>query len=220
MEMGNGKESTTSNSRTLNCGESMAPCSAHPRATHSEAFRVRPGTRLKKASSCVEMNGMREALPTSSTAEMSAGTRPASDMAWMTGPMSRSSRPLDSSSILTRVMDDLTSTSSMMLSMARGASGLALNTFFIFSMARRRRSDARALDLMSIFLLALNSSQKWSNMAWSKALPPRLRSNPVDITLSCDFVKRTTHTCSAECPTSTKTTFEGVSVNSAVLKMP
>mmetsp|Transcript_355 Transcript_355/g.806 ORF Transcript_355/g.806 Transcript_355/m.806 type:complete len:643 (+) Transcript_355:899-2827(+) len=219
-DTGYGKVSTTSNSRTLNCGLSMAPCSAHPRATHSDAFSVRPGTMPKNASSCAGMKGMREPLPTSSTALMSAGTRPASDMAVVTGPMSLASRPWDSSSILSRVMDDFTSFSSMMHSMAMFASGLALRIFFIFSMAIIRRRDARALVLMSSFCFSMNSAQKCPNMAWSKARPPRLRSNPVASTLSWLLVNRTTHTCSAECPTSTNTTLVGSSPNSAVLKMP
>ena len=37
---GNANASMTSNSRTLNNGESMAPCNAHPLATDSEAFNV------------------------------------------------------------------------------------------------------------------------------------------------------------------------------------
>ena len=49
--------------------------------------------------------------------------------------------------------------------MESGASGLEERIFFIFSTATRRRRDARALDLMSIFLLSLNSAQKWSNIA-------------------------------------------------------
>mmetsp|Transcript_7090 Transcript_7090/g.21406 ORF Transcript_7090/g.21406 Transcript_7090/m.21406 type:complete len:275 (+) Transcript_7090:713-1537(+) len=38
--IGNANASMTSNSRTLNNGESMAPCNAHPLATDSEAFNV------------------------------------------------------------------------------------------------------------------------------------------------------------------------------------
>mmetsp|Transcript_12507 Transcript_12507/g.44976 ORF Transcript_12507/g.44976 Transcript_12507/m.44976 type:complete len:349 (-) Transcript_12507:876-1922(-) len=159
-DTGYGNESTTSKSRTLNCGESIAPWSAHPLATHSLALSVRPGTCPKNASSCAEMNGIRDALPTSSTAAMSSGTSPASLIAVVTGPMSFSSKPWESSSIFSRVMDDLTSTSSMMHSTLMGASGLALRIFFIFSIAIFKRNDARALDLMSILCFAPNSSQK------------------------------------------------------------
>mmetsp|Transcript_12771 Transcript_12771/g.54093 ORF Transcript_12771/g.54093 Transcript_12771/m.54093 type:complete len:243 (+) Transcript_12771:1533-2261(+) len=166
------------------------------------------------------MKGMRDALPTSSTALTSAGIMPASDMAFLTGSIMRSRSAEESSSIFSRVILELTSTSSMMHSMLSGASGFAERTFLIFSTAVRRRSVARALDLMSIFLVALNSSQKWSIIAWSKEEPPRLRSKPVARTLSCALVKRTTQTCKEEAPTSTKTTLWGSSPNSAVLKIP
>mmetsp|Transcript_7923 Transcript_7923/g.21920 ORF Transcript_7923/g.21920 Transcript_7923/m.21920 type:complete len:275 (+) Transcript_7923:1447-2271(+) len=198
----------------------MAPWSAQPRATHSEALRVLEQGCLKKASSCEEMKGMRAALPTSSTDLMSSGIMPASDMAFLTGSIMRSRRSEDSSSIFSRVIFDATSVSSMMHSMLIGASGLAEITFFIFSTAVRSLCCARALVLMSIFLEALNSSQKWSIIVWSKDEPPRLRSYPVARTLSCDFVNLTTQTCMAEAPTSTNTTLWGSSPNSAVLKIP
>mmetsp|Transcript_14967 Transcript_14967/g.64135 ORF Transcript_14967/g.64135 Transcript_14967/m.64135 type:complete len:686 (+) Transcript_14967:466-2523(+) len=217
---GYGNESTTSKSRTLNWGESIAPCKAHPRATHSDALSVREQVIPKNASSCAEMKGMREAFPTSSTALTSAGVMPASAMALCTGVIMRSSRSWDRPSMTSRVMLDRTSWSSIRHSMESGASGLEERIFFIFSTAMRRRRDARALDLMSIFLLSLNSAQKWSNIAWSNALPPRLRSNAVARIFKPALVKRTTHTCSAECPTSTNTTLCGSSPNSAVLKMP
>ena len=130
----------------------------------------------KNASSCAGMKGMREAFPTSSTALTSAGVMPASAMALCTGVIMRSSRSLESSSILSRVMLDRTSWSSIRHSIESGASGLEERIFFIFSTATRRRRDARALDLMSIFFVSWNSAQKWSNIAWSNALPPRLRS--------------------------------------------
>ena len=44
--------------------------------------------------------------------------------------------------------------------MLSGASGFEERIFFIFSMAVFKRSDARALERMSIFFDALNSSQK------------------------------------------------------------
>mmetsp|Transcript_11923 Transcript_11923/g.44348 ORF Transcript_11923/g.44348 Transcript_11923/m.44348 type:complete len:300 (-) Transcript_11923:878-1777(-) len=164
-DTGKGKESITSKSRTLNWGESIAPCSAHPRATHSLALSVREHSMPKKDCSCVGMKGILDAFPTSSTALMSSGVIPLSDIALITGAMSASSRCLVSSSIFSRVIDDRTSLSSIRHSMLIGASGFEDRTFFIFSTAMRSLRLARAFDLTSIFWLTLNSSQKWSKMA-------------------------------------------------------
>ena len=49
--------------------------------------------------------------------------------------------------------------------MEKGHSGLLLSTFFVFSHARRRRSDARGFDLASSFVFAFHSSAKWLNSA-------------------------------------------------------
>ena len=57
-------------------------------------------------------------------------------------------------------------------------------------------------------------------MTSSKFLPPKLRSNPVERIFNPFFVNCATHTCIELCPTSTKHTLTGSSVNSDVLKMP
>mmetsp|Transcript_15720 Transcript_15720/g.37953 ORF Transcript_15720/g.37953 Transcript_15720/m.37953 type:complete len:215 (+) Transcript_15720:241-885(+) len=67
--------STTSNSRTLNMGLSIAACRQHPRATASSAFRVRlncSGCRLNFAPTNRWKNGTRLAPPTISTVLISS----------------------------------------------------------------------------------------------------------------------------------------------------
>mmetsp|Transcript_4019 Transcript_4019/g.11229 ORF Transcript_4019/g.11229 Transcript_4019/m.11229 type:complete len:242 (+) Transcript_4019:1364-2089(+) len=212
-----GKASCTSNSRTLNTGESMAHCRAQPRLTTSDAFSVRLGSLPKNPVSALKMAGTRAPQPTSSTEARSSRVRPASvSTAWQGERMScRRSEHMASKS--SRVILPRTSLSSIKHSSATGASLLMDSTFLALVSSFLSLRDARAWVFTSILNLSLNSAAKCSKSFSSKFLPPSLWSHAWASTFSCPFLKATAQICSAQCPTSTKTTFSGLSSGRSVL---
>mmetsp|Transcript_42 Transcript_42/g.101 ORF Transcript_42/g.101 Transcript_42/m.101 type:complete len:285 (-) Transcript_42:1003-1857(-) len=103
-ERGKGYASCTSNSRTLNAGDSMAPWRAQPRATDSEALRVRRISWPNTLSMVLITAGMRDALPTTSTALRSDCARPDSFRQSSRGVLTRPRASAAISSSFSRVI--------------------------------------------------------------------------------------------------------------------
>jgi hypothetical protein len=129
-------------------------CRAQPRATDSDELSVRHTSFLKKVSTVLTTAGMRLALPTSSTDEMSSTHSPLSMRHCASGASTRESAAIAISSSFSRVMEEAKSVSSIRHSTFMGASGLAESTFLSFSLATFMRSRARAAVKMSSLVFA------------------------------------------------------------------
>ena len=97
---------TSSSSRPLTSPVSTPACRAAPMATHSSGLMPLKGSLPVKFFTASTMSctaGIRLEPPTIRTLDRSEGFRPASDMAWRTGPMVASTRWPVSSLNLARV---------------------------------------------------------------------------------------------------------------------
>mmetsp|Transcript_37516 Transcript_37516/g.86616 ORF Transcript_37516/g.86616 Transcript_37516/m.86616 type:complete len:262 (-) Transcript_37516:595-1380(-) len=213
---GCGMRSTTVKSRTLYSGESIAACSAHPRATDSSAFMVVDSSLPPKA---LEQNsltqGTREAPPIISTKSICSIPMPAAAAAALAP-----SRTAETLSIMglhisrktSRVIVEPKSSSSIRHSTESCASMFAERIFLVFVTASSSLKEAFLLlrgSQPTFFLnCAANSRMRHSFIV----LPPTLSAFS-QMTVSLPRMNCTTDTENMLCPMLQNATVHGFSAS-------
>mmetsp|Transcript_47153 Transcript_47153/g.102624 ORF Transcript_47153/g.102624 Transcript_47153/m.102624 type:complete len:250 (+) Transcript_47153:1849-2598(+) len=201
--------STTSNSRTLNMGLSMAACRQHPRATASSAFKVRlscSGCKPNLAPTRRWKNGTRLAPPTISTVLISstgigAPSTALSNTAWILLIMG--SHIFSKSSLLILA---LRSSSFINISTLAVASKLALRIFLALVAVSSSLNLALRSDSGSHLYFCWKAAAKFSIRHLSMSRPPQLLSLAAETSSSLLFENFTMQTEKVECPMEAKAT--------------
>mmetsp|Transcript_16533 Transcript_16533/g.51448 ORF Transcript_16533/g.51448 Transcript_16533/m.51448 type:complete len:218 (+) Transcript_16533:497-1150(+) len=188
-------------SRTRKAGESMAPCSAHPRATDSSALSVRETSRPRRALSVAPTHGIREPPPMTSHEKRSSLVRPASSKQRCTVVSSLSSHGLAHSSSSARSHLTLTSMSLMKHSIDSVDVGIDDSVLRSFSAAVRRRKTVFGDSNASILCFSCHTAWQCRAMSMSRSRVP-IRSDATAFTTYLPLEKETICTVRSPWPRS------------------